>query len=59
MKQEAGIDTTSFKLCQVHLGDIRTAQKLWEVFPHDEDTKDPILKFSGGIKVPDGLFTAF
>ena len=43
----------------MHLGDLRTAQKLWEVFPHDENTKDPILKFAGGIKVPDDLFATF
>ena len=43
----------------MHLGDIRTAQKLWEVFPHDENTTDPLLKFAGGIQVPDDLFTTF
>ncbi|MFM7984288.1 MAG: hypothetical protein ACKPKO_33690, partial [Candidatus Fonsibacter sp.] len=42
-----------------HLGDIRTAQKLWQVFPHDEDTQDPVLKFCGGIKVPDNLWDNF
>ncbi|MFM7983889.1 MAG: hypothetical protein ACKPKO_31650, partial [Candidatus Fonsibacter sp.] len=40
---------------QVHVGDIRTAQKLWQLFPHDEDSQDPVLKFNGGINVPDDL----
>ncbi|MFM7979009.1 MAG: hypothetical protein ACKPKO_06795, partial [Candidatus Fonsibacter sp.] len=31
-KVEANIDPTDFKLGQVHLGDIRTAQKLWQIF---------------------------
>ena len=58
-KVDANVNPGNFKLGQVHLGDIRTAQKLWQVFPHDEDSKDPVLKFGGGIKVPDDLFATF
>ncbi|MFM7985072.1 MAG: hypothetical protein ACKPKO_37715, partial [Candidatus Fonsibacter sp.] len=41
------------------MGDIRTAQKLWQIFPHDEDTQDPVLRFCGGIKAPDNLCESF
>ena len=50
LKEASGINVTKLKLCQVHLGDIRIAQKLWEVFPHDENTTDPVHKFAGGIR---------
>ena len=58
-KAAANINPGDFKLCQVHLGDIRTAQKLWQVFPRDESTKDLVPQFVGGIKVPDDLFATF
>ena len=58
-KVEANINPADFKLGQVHLGDIRTAQKLWQIFPHDEDSRDLVLKFCGGIEVPDDLFEEF
>ena len=55
-KAEASINPADFKLGQVHLGDIRTAQKLWQIFPHDEDSQGPVLKFCGGINVPCHLY---
>ncbi|MFM7979014.1 MAG: hypothetical protein ACKPKO_06820, partial [Candidatus Fonsibacter sp.] len=54
-KVEANINPAYFNLGQVHLGDIRTAQKLWQIFPHDEDSQDPDMKFCGGINVPEDL----
>ena len=57
-KQEqaaTSIDPQNLKLDKIHLADMRIAQKLWTIFPHDLNTTDPVLKYSWGIDVPDDL----
>ena len=49
-KAAKGIDTSALKLGEVHLSDIRSAQKLWSIFPHDANAVDPVMKYVGGIE---------
>ena len=51
-KVEKDIDPSNFKIGQVHLGDIRTAHKLWTIFPHDITTTDLVMLYAGGLVVP-------
>ena len=52
---EKCIDTSALKLGEVHLSDIRSAQKLWSIFPHDTSAIDPVMKYAGGVDVPENL----
>ena len=58
-KLEQTRDSTNSKMGQVHIGDIRTAQKLWAMFPHATTTNDLVMQYSGGIVVPDGMEANF
>ena len=58
-KVEKDIDPSNFKIGQVHLGDIRTAHKLWTIFPHDITTTDLVMLYAGGIVVPDDMEAQF
>ena len=58
-KLEQTIDPSNFRMGQVHLGDIRRAQKLWTIFLLDTNTTDPVMKYAGGFVVPDNLEATF
>ena len=45
----AGVNPAEITAGKVHLSDMRSAQRLWSIFPHDMSTKEPVLKYSGGI----------
>ena len=55
----AGVNPAEITAGQVHLSDMRSAQRLWSIFPHDLSTKDPVLKYSGGIEVPESMGEVF
>ncbi|WP_353239693.1 hypothetical protein, partial [Limnohabitans sp.] len=48
-KVAAGVNPAEFTAGKVHLSDMRSAQRLWTIFPHDASTTNPVLKYNGGI----------
>ena len=58
-KNAAGINPAEVTAGTVHLSDMRSAQRLWSIFPHDLSTKDPVLKYSGGIDVLESMGEVF
>ena len=51
----AGIDPTNLKMGKIHMTDMKIAQKLRTICPHDLHTTDPVLKYSSSINVPEDL----
>jgi hypothetical protein len=58
-KIAAGVNPAEITAGKVHLSDMRSAQRLWSIFPHDLATKDLVLKYSGGIEVPESMGEVF